>query len=46
MALDVSRRFFAELDRLYRNKTSHGKRTQDYGQFINKHMYESINNEH
>lgn len=36
--------FFAELDRLYDNDTSHGKRPQYYGRFINKYVYEPIEN--
>ncbi|WP_321364687.1 P63C domain-containing protein [uncultured Celeribacter sp.] len=36
--------FFAELDRLYGNDTSHGKRPQYYGRFINKYVYEPIEN--
>lgn len=36
--------FFAELDRLYGNDTSHGKRPQYYGKFINKYVYEPIEN--
>lgn len=36
--------FFAELDRLYDNDTSHGKRPQYYGSFINKFVYNPIEN--
>lgn len=36
--------FFAELDRLYDNDTSHGKRPQYYGRFINKYVYDPIEN--
>lgn len=36
--------FFAELDRLYGNDTSHGKRPQYYGRFINKYVYNPIEN--
>lgn len=36
--------FFAELDRLYGNDTSHGKRPQYYGRFINKYVYDPIEN--
>ncbi|MBO9398620.1 hypothetical protein J7400_18250 [Shimia sp. R9_2] len=36
--------FFAELDRLYGNDTSHGKRPQYYGGFINKYVYNPIEN--
>ncbi|MFT8736805.1 MAG: P63C domain-containing protein [Zymomonas mobilis] len=36
--------FFAELDRLYDNDTSHGKRPQYYGKFINKYVYDQIEN--
>lgn len=36
--------FFAELDRLYDNDTSHGKRPQYYGKFINKYVYDPIEN--
>ncbi len=36
--------FFAELDRLYGNDTTHGKRPQYYGKFINKYVYEPIEN--
>jgi hypothetical protein len=36
--------FFAELDRLYDNETSHGKRPQYYGKFINKYIYEPLEN--
>jgi hypothetical protein len=36
--------FFAELDRLYDNDTSHGKRPQYYGHFINKYVYDPIEN--
>ncbi|TNB46449.1 hypothetical protein FF124_18190 [Martelella lutilitoris] len=36
--------FFAELDRLYNNDTSHGKRPQYYGTFINKYVYDPIEN--
>lgn len=36
--------FFAELDRLYGNDTSHGKRPQYYGKFINKYVYEPLEN--
>ena len=34
--------FFGELDRLYGNDTSHGKRPQYYGKFINKYVYEPL----
>lgn len=34
--------FFSELDRLYGNDTSHGKRPQYYGHFINKYVYDPI----
>ncbi len=36
--------FFAELDRLYDNDTSHGKRPQYYGRFINKYVYDPLEN--
>lgn len=36
--------FFAELDKLYDNETSHGKRPQYYGKFINKYVYDPIEN--
>ncbi|MBY6201017.1 P63C domain-containing protein [Maritalea mobilis] len=36
--------FFGELDRLYGNDTSHGKRPQYYGKFINKYVYEPLEN--
>ncbi|MCK0069628.1 P63C domain-containing protein [Kordiimonas laminariae] len=36
--------FFVELDRLYGNETSHGKRPQYYGKFINKFVYDPIEN--
>lgn len=36
--------FFAELDRLYNTDTSHGKRPQYYGKFINKYVYEPLEN--
>ena len=36
--------FFAELDRLYDNDTSHGKRPQYYGRFINKYVYNPLEN--
>lgn len=36
--------FFAELDRLYDTDTSHGKRPQYYGKFINKYVYEPLEN--
>jgi len=37
--------FFAELDRLYGNEpTSSGKRPQYYGKFINKYIYDPIEN--
>lgn len=36
--------FFAELDRLYGNNSSHGKRPQYYGSFINKYVYDPIEN--
>lgn len=36
--------FFGELDRLYGNETSHGKRPQYYGKFINKYVYDPIEN--
>lgn len=36
--------FFQELDRLYDNDTSHGKRPQYYGRFINKYVYEPLEN--
>jgi hypothetical protein len=36
--------FFAELDRLYGNDTQHGKRPQYYGRFINKFVYDPIEN--
>ncbi len=36
--------FFAELYRLYGNDTSHGKRPQYYGRFINKYVYDPIEN--
>jgi len=36
--------FFAELDRLYDNDTSHGKRPQYYGKFITKYVYDPIEN--
>ena len=36
--------FFAELDRLYDNDTSHGKRPQYYGRFINKCVYDPLEN--
>lgn len=36
--------FFGELDRLYGNDTSHGKRPQYYGRFINKYVYGPIEN--
>lgn len=36
--------FFSELDRLYGNDTSHGKRPQYYGKFINKYVYDPIEN--
>ena len=36
--------FFSELDRLYDNDTSHGKRPQYYGRFINKYVYDPIEN--
>lgn len=36
--------FFAELDRLYGNDTSHGKRPQYYGKFINKYVYDPLEN--
>lgn len=36
--------FFVELDKLYDNDTSHGKRPQYYGKFINKYVYEPIEN--
>ena len=36
--------FFAELDRLYGNDTRHGKRPQYYGRFINKYVYDPIEN--
>ncbi|WP_298975064.1 P63C domain-containing protein [uncultured Roseobacter sp.] len=34
--------FFGELDRLYGNDTSHGKRPQYYGKFINRYVYEPL----
>ncbi|MBS4010548.1 MAG: hypothetical protein KGZ72_07310 [Roseovarius sp.] len=34
--------FFGELDRLYGNDTSHGKRPQYYGKFINKYVYDPL----
>lgn len=36
--------FFVELDKLYDNDTSHGKRPQYYGKFINKYVYDPIEN--
>ena len=36
--------FFAELDRLYDTDTSHGKRPQYYGKFINKYVYDPLEN--
>jgi len=36
--------FFQELDRLYDTDTSHGKRPQYYGRFINKYVYEPLEN--
>jgi hypothetical protein len=36
--------FFAELDKLYDNETTHGKRPQYYGKFINKYVYDPIEN--
>lgn len=36
--------FFAQLDRLYGNVTTSGKRPQYYGKFINKYVYDPIEN--
>jgi hypothetical protein len=36
--------FFVELDKLYDNDTSHGKRPQYYGKFINKYVYDPLEN--
>lgn len=36
--------FFAELDRLYGNEPTAGKRPQYYGHFINKYVYDPIEN--
>lgn len=36
--------FFGQLDKLYDNDTSHGKRPQYYGKFINKYVYDPIEN--
>lgn len=36
--------FFAELDRLYGNDTRHGKRPQYYGHFINRYVYNPLEN--
>lgn len=36
--------FFSELDKLYDNDTSHGKRPQYYGRFINKYVYDPLEN--
>lgn len=36
--------FFAELDKLYGNEPTAGKRPQYYGRFINKYVYEPIEN--
>lgn len=36
--------FFAELDKLYGNEPTAGKRPQYYGRFINRYVYEPIEN--
>lgn len=36
--------FFGELDRLYGNDTRHGKRPQYYGHFINRYVYNPLEN--
>jgi hypothetical protein len=36
--------FFAELDKLYGNEPTAGKRPQYYGRFINKYVYDPIEN--
>jgi len=36
--------FFAELDKLYGNEPTAGKRPQYYGKFINRYVYEPIEN--